>query len=113
MEISAQHQMARIMAEKEMKTEAPVMVDISAELSIVEEAVDAEEELPAVASGKMLVLLRIIPDQIFNFCTKQYNSKSSKLKKRWSFVTKNYLEVKIMWKNFERTGICCNFFICS
>ena len=86
------------MAEKEMKTEAPVMVDISAELSIVEEAVDVDagEELLAAASGKMLVLLRIIPDQIFNFCTKQYNSKSSKLKKRWSFVTKNYLEVKIM-----------------
>ena len=73
--------MARIMAEKEMETETQVMVDISAELSIVEEAVDADagEELPAAASDKMLVLLRIIPDHIFNFCTKKYNSKSSKL----------------------------------
>ena len=66
--------MARVISEKDMITEVPVLVDISVELSIVEEAAVADE----VASDKMLVILRTIPDHIFNFCTKKYNSKSSK-----------------------------------
>ena len=62
--------MARVISEKDMITEVPVLVDISVELSIVEEAAVADELLCEVVSYKMLVILRTVPDHIFNFCTK-------------------------------------------